>query len=120
MSTDRSIRGLVRLADLAEQHARAPAQFRPGSLAQLLRVAAAGDQQPQVRGAADDQPQRVQQHRHALARLVEPAEEADRAARPAGSRAARSAARRTATSTPFGMITASPPRCSTCTCRASR
>ena len=39
--------------------------------------------------------------------------------RPAGSRAVGSAVAKNCTSTPLGMITASPPRCSTCTCRAS-
>ena len=67
--------------DPAEEPQRA-GQFGAGELPQFLLVAAAGDQQLQVRPGRHHQPQRVQQHRHALAGLVEPADEADGAAGP--------------------------------------
>ena len=63
---------------------------------------------------------RLEQHRQALARLVVAAEEADRRAVDAAgaARAAAAPSAKAATCTPLGMITASPPRCSTCTRRA--
>ena len=62
--------------DLAEQGDVRP-QVLPDQLLHLGGVAAAGDEQPGARVPADDGAHRLEQHRQALARLVEPAEEAD-------------------------------------------
>ena len=113
-------RGLVRSRTARRAARRAARRSSPISSRHLGGVAAAGDQQPRAGMPPDDGAHRLEQHRQALARLVEAAEEADRrpvdAARVPGQRRARRA--KASTCTPFGMITASPPRCSTCTRRA--
>jgi len=85
---------------------------------QLVAVARPGDQQAQPGPAPGERDEGGAQHVEALARLGEAAEEAERPAlaRPAGNG---SAVSNLAIVTPFGISTAPPPRCSTCTLRAS-
>ena len=81
---------LVLLRHLAEEDG-AVAQVLGEPVPLLVGVAGAGDKQPQPRPAGREQLERLEQDRQALARLVHPAEEADRAAgpRPAVERLAR-------------------------------
>ncbi len=72
--------GLGGVVDLAEQ-VDPVGQLRAGLPVQRLGLTPADHQQPQVGQPGSQLPQRVQQHPHALARLGEPADEPDRAAR---------------------------------------
>ena len=107
-----STRRLVRVVDAGRGRRPRRASAGPGrSRRSAVRVAPSDDDQPQLR--APQPGQRVEQHRHALARLVEPPDERHRV----GARTGRLGAS-AATSTPLGISTASPPRWRTCTRRA--
>ena len=113
---------LVRLGDQAEE-GDPVAQLGRHVLDSVVRVARPGHQQPQPGPVRRRAPRTRRAAREALARLGEPAEEAERAAAPGahspGQPGSGSAPANRATATPLGISTAPPSRCSTCTLRAS-